>query len=186
MAAEAPLPDGVGMKYDPLTDPGVKKTHEQLMQRHVPRPGGGARFSKNPFGFDEGFYTYEGRHSGAQVQEYALDIILKMDYSQGGSVVQGTLWSFQMLCPKCMGGLLVQDRGFGGQHELLVHMDKLHSSQIEPGVVRPVVSALGNPISCDYSMHEVNGVLQPKDNIHIKCGWRGRLEYGKLLDDYLR
>ena len=96
-----------------------KGLQETQLQKHIIRPASIPRLGQNAFGFDEGFYTYKGAHSDGETREYVLDIMIKqgvVNDAKGRKMVEGRVWAFQMMCPKCDLGLFLQDSECGGQH----------------------------------------------------------------------
>lgn len=143
-------------------------------------------FGMSPFNIPEGMFVYTkgGRVEGvrgAEEVEFTVDLELKK-LTHRGIDIGVVLLGIQFMCPRCNMGLHVnsEESKAPGARKITVHWDKITPSQVD-GKHRPLVS-VEDALSCDYSWHEINGVLSPPNPVHSKCGWRGMLEEGRMYD----
>lgn len=131
----------------------------------------------NELGQLEGIAVYKrGVDRTMEPEEYTFDLAIP-DRKPGAELPE-TANSAQMLCPKCGQSLLID--GVQGPWKVRIHWAQARTCS--DGKLRPTVSITGAPVRCDYSMHEIDGVAQPKTGIHAKCNWRGKIEEGRIYD----
>jgi hypothetical protein len=145
----------------------------------------------SPFNEPEGYFLYA---RGSRVDgikhldevEYACDLSLEK-VEKDGVMVGIRVLGLQFMCPRCSMGLFVPSTHNpgaqinGNGRNITVHWDQMRRAESD-GKYRPAVS-VEDPIACDYSWHEINGIPQPpSSHVISRCGWRGVLEEGRLYD----
>ena len=145
------------------------------------------RMALNDFGRPEGIFVHSGK-------EFTIDLDfseVRCDEVQEGRAgmyqpahYNVEILGAQFLCPSCLSPCYVKGEGLPGGRVIEVHWDELIESQND-GLLRPSVSIDGI-LSCDYYDHEIvggsGGGSRATDGISMKCGWKGGVTHGKMLD----
>jgi len=167
-------------------------TAERQFARH--RPG---RDRPPPFGLLPAIFV--ARMLDGQEREFEADLDYRSpdgappaapsveDAMAGRPARQGPegvrLIGVQWLCPRCQMPCYVPTSDHPeprtAARSVEVHWDRPMRSAVD-GRERPTFTVRGDALVCDYLSTEITGVAAPTA---MRCGWRGRIEAGRAIDD---
>lgn len=176
-----------------LAPDGDFSTIEKQSIAHRPQIAKAGTFGVNHFGQPEGYCVY---NSPIGLVECTVDLTLarvrpddprakhgvKLDALRDDLVI---CTGVQFMCPKCGGGCYINGDadavkdGARGVYTIIIHWDDLRKAENDQQI-RPTFTVL-EPVGCDYSWSEVNGIVAPRNGVLNRCGFRSMFEKGRQI-----